>query len=137
MSQKRYLIVELSKQFFCINALNVVEVINFPLVTTVPLSQEHVIGVLNFRGEVVSVIDLGNYLQLGKSNPKGKVVIASIVNSKIGLLVDNVHRITDIEDFAPPENFDESVKYLSGISNTTDDVLMLLDTGKLLESIAG
>lgn len=137
MSQKRYLIVELSGQFFCINALNVVEVINFPDLTTVPLSEEYVNGVLNFRGEVVSVIDLGNYLQIGKSNNKGKVVIVSNLNTKLGLLVDQIHRIADIEDFAPPESFDESIKYLMGISNTTEGVLMLLDTGKLLESIAG
>lgn len=137
MTQKRFLIFELSKQAFCIDALSVVEVIDVPSITKVPLSESHINGVLNFRGEVVSVTDLGIHLGLGKANPKGKIVIVSKNTQKYGLQVDGVSKIMNIDSFDSPESFSSSLKYLIGIYNDSGNITQLLDLNILLASLAG
>lgn len=137
MAQSRFLIFELSRQRFCVNALHVVEVIDIPSITSVPLSEEHVVGVLNFRGDVVTVVDLGAYLALNKANPKGKIVIVSNNSQKYGLLVDEVSKIEDIDKFDSPESFSVNMKYLSGIYNDSGKIILLLDLNKLLASLVG
>jgi chemotaxis signal transduction protein len=137
MVQNRFLIFELSRQSFCIDALSVVEVIDTPTITKVPLSKSHISGMLNFRGEVVSVTDLGIHLGLGKTNPKGKIVIVSKNTQKYGLQVDSMSKIIDIDNFDSPESFSTNLKYLMGTYNDSGNIIQLLDLKILLASLAG
>lgn len=137
MTQSRFLVFELSGQLFCVNAFHVVEVIDIPSITSVPLSEKHTVGVLNFRGDVVTVTDLGAYLELSKTNSKGKIIIVSNNSQKHGFLVDQVSKIEDIDIFDSPESFSVNMKYLSGIFNDSRNIISLLDLNKLLTSLVG
>lgn len=71
-----------------------------------PNSPESVLGMLNFRGELVPLINLGERLGFATSdvNERSVVVVAEVDGEPIGLLVDAVSDIVALkeDDTRPP-----------------------------------
>ena len=108
-------------------------------VTRVPQAPDYVLGVLNLRGRIVTIIDLGRKLGLTPT----QVTDASrnmIVNSQdeyIGLLVD---RIADVvpahwdEVEPPPANIGGMQgKYFQGVFKTENSLISILDVEEVLK----
>ena len=76
--------------------LKVQEINKLLEMTEVPLAPDYVKGILNLRGQIVTVIDLGNKLDLADTETSGDTrnIIVNSNGEYIGLLVD---RIGDVE----------------------------------------
>jgi purine-binding chemotaxis protein CheW len=78
------------------------EIIEYPTDSIIqpPGLSESARGVLNLRGQMVTIIDLRSLYQMPKIDvtPKTKVLIVESVNSKIGLIVDSIDSIIHIEE---------------------------------------
>lgn len=118
--------------------LNVQEINKLMDMTTVPQAPDHVVGILNLRGQIVTIIDLGKKLNLGATE-MGDMSRNIIVNSKdesIGLLVS---RISDVVEAAwdkveaPPANIGGvQGKYFKGVFKTKESLIGILDVQKVL-----
>lgn len=108
--------------------------------TNVPCSPDYILGIMNLRGQIVTVIDLG--LKIGF--PPAKISSASrisIVHSKgeyIGLLVDRVADVISVnrKNIAePPPNLKGTQgRFFQGVIQTqSQDLLALLDVDNVLE----
>ena len=119
--------------------LKVQEINKLIEMTRVPQAPEYVLGILNLRGEIVTIIDLGKKLGL-KSTELSDKTRNIIVNSKgehIGLMVEKISDVVQakfekIE--APPANIGGvQGKYFTGVLKTKDRLIGILDVGKVLE----
>jgi purine-binding chemotaxis protein CheW len=119
--------------------LKVQEINKLIEMTRVPQAPEYVLGILNLRGEIVTIIDLGKKLGL-KSTEFSDKTRNIIVNSKgehIGLMVEKISDVVQakfekIE--APPANIGGvQGKYFTGVLKTKDRLIGILDVGKVLE----
>ena len=119
--------------------LKVQEINKLIEMTRVPQAPEYVLGILNLRGEIVTIIDLGKKLGL-KSTEISDKTRNIIVNSKgehIGLMVEKISDVVQakfekIE--APPANIGGvQGKYFTGVLKTKDRLVGILDVGKVLE----
>lgn len=93
---QRYLTFRLAQEFFAIPLLQVKEVIAMPEVTPVPQTPPHFIGIMNLRGQVITVLDLR--LKLGIKPQKGAetaVVIRDLADVSVGVVVDSVEAGAD------------------------------------------
>ncbi len=103
MKDSQYLTFYLKGEVFGMEVLYVKEIIEYIIITKVPLMQEFLLGVTNIRGNVISVIDLANRLGIGKSEitKRTSIIITEVsINEEIfniGLLVDSVNQVVDIE----------------------------------------
>ena len=63
--------------------------------TPVPCTPPHVAGILNVRGEIITVLDLGAALGLGPGSRSEtqEIVLADRAGTLVGLLVDEVHGV--------------------------------------------
>ncbi len=115
-----------------INIKQVQEINDDLNVTKVPLSPEYVMGIMNLRGQIVTIINLSMKIGLipSKIGPKSRVVITSSKGEHIGLLVDKVTEVITIspEQIAnSPANIKGAQgKFFEGIMHTTDNELMAL-----------
>ncbi len=124
-----------------INILNIQEINKHFEITKVPQSSDFVIGILNLRGKIVTIIDLGKKLELsGVDTGKNRRNI--IVNSKdehIGLLVDSISDVvTSDEDQieSAPSNLNGiKGKYFNGVLKTEDKLIGILDIDEVLKEI--
>ena len=119
--------------------LKVQEVNKLIEMTRVPQAPEYVLGILNLRGEIVTIIDLGKKLGLKSTelNHKTRNIIVNSNGEHIGLMVEQISDVIQAEwekIEPPPANIGEvQGKYFTGVLKTKDRLIGILDVGKVLE----
>ena len=85
------------------------EIIKIGAITDVPHAPSHILGILNLRGRIVTVIDLGARLAL-QASPRGepgRIIILDDGGESVGFLVDHIADVIPVapqELIAPPAN---------------------------------
>jgi purine-binding chemotaxis protein CheW len=104
MEAKRFCTFSLDRLWFGLPVGRVQEVISSPAITPVPLAPRAVAGLINLRGQIVTVIDL--WLALGFEKRPAAMLPAMVVvrseNATLGLLVDEVGEVVE----APEDGFE-------------------------------
>jgi purine-binding chemotaxis protein CheW len=102
------------------------------------VSVDYVIGIINVRGNVVSVIDARTRFGLPSIERTGmsRIIVIEAHKQIIGILVDSVAEVVDVKlneiETAPNVGNDESSRYIDGVVSWDDKLLILVDLDKLL-----
>ena len=108
--------------------------------TPLPGSAGYVAGLVNMRGRIVTVIDLGARLQLAAAtvNPEHSVVIVERGGTLLGLAVDGIVRILAI-DRASLTDTAETLRalrleraYVLGVGEADDELFVAIDPERIL-----
>ena len=128
----------LDDETYGINVMQVKEVLRVSDVTPVPGAPPYVLGIINLRGNVVTVLDMRKRLNLPphEVDDLSRIVIIEAGEMVVGMLVDSVAevvylRASDIES-APSVGKDENALYIQGVYSKNNDLLILVDLNKLL-----
>jgi len=139
---RQYLTFSLAGEHFAVGTLSVKEIIEYGQLTTVPMMPPSIRGVINLRGAVVPVIDLG--ARFGKQQTQvGRrtcIVILEVEHSDehqvIGVLVDAVSEVLEIApaDIEPPPAFGAHIRtdFIQGMGKVGGTFVILLDIGRVL-----
>ena len=139
-----YLSFKLDDETFAIHVKNVLNILEVVRITKVPKSPEYMAGVINLRGIVLPVID--TRLKFGMSaieiTPITCVIVLSInideEDLKIGVLVDAVQEVLEVEDSRIEEPPSIGAKYksefISGMIGVEDNFTMVLNIDKIFTS---
>ena len=128
----------LENEKYGIKVMQVQEVLRMTEIAPVPGAPHYVIGIINLRGNVVTVIDTRRRFGLSdaESDDETRIVIIEADNNVVGILVDSVAEVVDLKtseiETAPNVGNDESSKYIQGVSSRDDELLILVDVNKLL-----
>jgi len=128
----------LAEETYGINVMQVQEVLRVSEIAPVPGAPHYVLGIINLRGNVVTVVDTRIRLGLETSEVTDSTRIVIIEGSKhvVGILVDCVAEVVDLRaselESAPNVGNDESAKYIQGVASHDDKLLILVDLNKLL-----
>ena len=127
----------LNKTLFGILLDKVKEIVKGTSVTPVPLTPEYIEGVMNLRGEPISIIDLKKRLGFEIKAESIYIILCYIKDSIVGFRVD---KILTIHKFSP-ENFKEvpskikediESKYVKGIVRIKEEKYFIIDVDKLI-----
>lgn len=128
----------LGNETYGINVMQVQEVLRYTDIAPVPGAPIYVLGIINLRGNVVTVIDTCQRfgLQPIDVTDNTRIVIIEADSQVIGILVDSVAEVvylrsSEIES-APNVGNDESAKFIQGVANRNGELLILVDLNKLL-----
>jgi purine-binding chemotaxis protein CheW len=128
----------LDNEKYGIKVMQVQEVLRMTEIAPVPGAPDYVIGIINLRGNVVTVIDTRRRFGLmdAEASDETRIVIVEADNNVVGILVDSVAAVVDLRlsevETAPNVGNDESSKYIQGVSSQGDELLILVDVNKLL-----
>ncbi len=128
----------LDNEKYGINVMSVQEVLRITDIAPVPGAPHYVLGIINLRGNVVTVIDTRTRFGLieKESDDSTRIVIIESENQVIGILVDSVAEVVDLKksdiETTPNVGNDESSKYIQGVSSQGEQLLILVDVDKLL-----
>lgn len=135
-----YSVFSISERLFGLEIASVKEVLNFPMITKLPNTQSHVLGIYNLRGEIISLFDMQQLLGLGSRRPSEKdmVLVIGENNRRFSFLVDKDMDFVEFEraQIQIPGNGSEFVKgiFVNGSYNhETLGQILLLDRKLLLE----
>ncbi len=92
IEEEAVVIFRIDKELFAVPAENVVEVFKGGEITTVPCAEPHVRGVLNLRGEIITIIDLSHMIGKGttKGNGAQRAIVLRCQGISAALMVDEV-----------------------------------------------
>jgi purine-binding chemotaxis protein CheW len=128
----------LADEIYGINVMQVQEVLRVSEIAPVPGAPHYVLGIINLRGNVVTVIDTRIRLGLPTAEVTDATRIVIIEGSKhvVGILVDCVAEVVDLPssevESAPNVGSDESSRYIQGVASRDGELLILVDLNKLL-----
>lgn len=111
--------------------------------TQVPHAPEYARGVINLRGEVVTVVDLQSLLDLPPASigASSRNVIVRWQGQRIGMLVERVADVVRVrpEDMEPPPSNvgGASGQWFLGVHKLESQLLMILEVDRLLERESG
>ena len=128
----------LENEKYGINVMRVQEVLRMTEIAPVPGAPNYVLGIINLRGSVVTVLDTRKRFSLSEKEPDDatRIVIIEAENQVVGILVDSVAEVVDLHsadiETAPNVGNDDSSKYIQGVTSQGDQLLILVDVNKLL-----
>lgn len=128
----------LEEETYGINVMQVQEVLRYTEIAPVPGAPDYVLGIINLRGNVVTVIDTRTRFGLANQDvsDQSRIVIIEAEQQVIGILVDSVAEVVYLRtseiDSAPNVGTEESAKFIQGVSNRDGELLILVDLNKLL-----
>ncbi|MDD5051278.1 MAG: chemotaxis protein CheW [Sulfuricurvum sp.] len=138
----QYLLFYSNEVLFGISSAKVVEIVEYPVITKVPMTNNAVLGVANIRGNIVGVIDLSIILWNNATSVSARtslVIVTIEINDEylnVGLVVDEIFEVdslpqTDILN-RPPFGLTIDKKYIDSIATYKNSYLMLLNLSNVL-----
>jgi purine-binding chemotaxis protein CheW len=125
----------LAHEIYAVESRYVQEVCQLKEFTPLPGTPPFIFGLINFRGIILTVIDLRSFFMLPQRGLTGlnKVIIVQTADIKVGILADAIQGISyvHIDEFQPPLPTMTGIRreYIKGI---TGERLIVLDMEKLL-----
>ncbi len=140
-----YLSFWLNDELYAYRVEDVIEVLEMQKITVIPKTPPYIMGVINFRGEILPVIDVRKKCGLEASknlNTPDSVIVVLEINKDdsdnsltVGSLVESVSDVVNVKpiDIMPIPEFDTKInaELTEGIFRHEDKFITILDTNKI------
>ena len=128
--------------FFAIPLSNALEIGHRPEIAPLPNLPKWILGISNVRGEIISFVNLKDFLRIPSSGVKGERRFIIIYNHdmKAGIAVDKTPGIFSMDKIkydiqSSPYRQGEFVKYIKGVTLAGESIINILDTDRLLSAL--
>lgn len=130
-------LVEIGGEIFSVSLKDMREFTELRLVSPVPCCPDYILGQMNLRGDVVTLVDIRPLLNLPPRPIKqgGQVMVVTYQDSPVGILLDAVLDVVYLPAesiLSPAAAGTTSGRYFSGGALHSGKMICLLDLGKLL-----
>lgn len=139
----QYLTFVLGGDTYSIGILGIKEIIEYGVVTTVPMMPPFIRGVINLRGAVVPVLDLLARFGTGRTEAARRtcIVIVEVQNRNetldVGILVDAVNEVVGIapEDIEPAPTLGSNIdtRFVAGMGKVDGQFVAILNVDKVAD----
>lgn len=139
--ENKFLMFKLGSEEYGIDIKRITAIEELPQITAIPDMPNFVKGVINLRGKVIPAVDLR--LRFGieekEYDDRTCIVIVSINESTVGLIVDIVSEVHEIDekDIGPPPSFKNTSgkeQYIAGLAKKGKEVKIILDVQKIISN---
>lgn len=128
-------VFKLGDEHFAVETDRVQGINDIMSITRVPKAPKYIKGLINLRGSIKSLVDLNLLLNVNHENEQNNIIILTVEDEEIGILVDEVEEVLDIEEKSIQKldkDVDKTQPYLKGILNYEDKLLTIIDIDKIL-----
>ncbi len=128
----------LDNETYGINVMQVQEVLRYSNIAPVPGAPSYVLGIINLRGNVVTVLDTRQRFGLssGEITDNTRIVIIESDHQVVGILVDSVSEVVYLRqseiELTPNVGNEDNSKFIQGVCNKNNELLILVDLNRLL-----
>ena len=129
---------KLAGETYGVNVMQVQEVLRYTEIAPVPGAPPYVLGIINLRGNVVTVIDTRTRFGLSDTEitDNTRIIVIEAEKNVVGILVDAVAEVVYLKqseiETAPNVGNEESAKFIQGVCHKNGELLILIDLNKLL-----
>ena len=141
ITKQAYLSFKLNNELFAVNAFKVLEVLEQQDITEIPQTPDYVLGVINFRGEILPVFDTRVKFNMPAREARQKfviVVLDLIVDGQkvlVGTTADGVKDVIEVDEKeikeVPEVGSSFNIEFLDGILHRDNGFIMMLNVDKV------
>lgn len=134
----QYVTFKLDDETYGINVMRIQEVLRYTEIAPVPGAPDYVLGIINLRGNVVTVIDTRRRFGLpdAEVTDATRIVVIEAENQVMGVLVDSVAEVVYLRqseiETAPNVGNEESARFIQGVCNKNGELIILVEFDKML-----
>jgi purine-binding chemotaxis protein CheW len=134
----QYVTFRLDDETYGINVMHIQEVLRYSEIAPVPGSPDYVLGIINLRGNVVTVIDTRRRFGLNDADvtDASRIVVMESADQVMGILVDSVAEVVYLKsseiETAPNVGSEESARFIQGVCNKNGELIILVEFDKML-----
>ncbi len=135
----RFLQFDLGDEHYAVDLLTVREVISLPETTKIPRAPAYFLGVMNLRGQVISIIDLRKKLSIKnkEDNSEEAVIIVDVCGIFVGIIVDSINKVLVFKESdlsaMPGASVNINTEYINGIHKKDDVLTVIMNLSKALD----
>lgn len=128
-------VFKLNEEQFAVETGKVQSINDAMEITKVPKAPAHIKGLINLRGNVISLLDINLLLGTPKQDEKqNNIIILEMEDELVGITVDQVDEVLDVEEELIEKVNDGKKAYIEGVINFKDRIVTLIDIDKLLSN---
>jgi purine-binding chemotaxis protein CheW len=139
LPERQYCVFRAGRERFCLSVLEVEEVVDWPLVTRIPLAPAFLMGVFNLRGTIVPLIDIA-FTEGRRSGLLPKhVVVARLKEElsredlRLGIAADEVVGTYSATEDALLDQAPSDVPHCRGLLRHEDRLALVVDLRRLVD----
>ncbi len=128
------LIIEVAGGLYGVDSTSVREIVPMLPAARLPGAPGHVRGVVNLRGQLLTVVDLGSRLTgSAPADSEGSIVVVVSGDRTLGVLVADVHDVQELQ-LVPTERevLARADGLLTGVGRLSDEVVLVIDIPELV-----
>lgn len=132
---KQYIVVQLGSEKYGIDIGYVDNIVRMQKITRVPKAQSYFKGVINLRGEIVSVMSIRTKMGLEDDvfTNSSRIIILKIEDrGALGIIVDQVCEVVTLSDDEIEKVSDSRDMFINGIGKKTDTLISLLEINAIV-----
>jgi len=128
-------IFKVNEEQFAVEASTVQSINDMMEITNVPKSAAYIKGLINLRGNIISLLDINLLLDIEKGSvDQENIIILNLKDESVGVTVDQVDEVLEIEtNLIEKIETDKDKAYIKGVINFKDRIVTLIDISKLIE----
>ncbi|MFQ6135622.1 MAG: chemotaxis protein CheW [Candidatus Hydrothermarchaeales archaeon] len=129
----------LASEEYAFDISKVREIVRVKEITRIPNAPSYVRGVINLRGKIIVVIDLGKKLGLeSELTESARIIVLEIADRTAGVIVDSVSEVLRLNKEGiqePPSEIADKInmKFLKGVCVLDERLLIMLEPDEILK----
>lgn len=126
-------IFNLGDEQFAVETASVQGINDIMEITKVPKASQYIKGLINLRGNVISLLDINLLLNIKKNTEveQSNIIILKMEEEQVGITVDQVDEVLEVEENIIEKVDEQRKTYIKGVINFQDRVVTLIDIDKL------
>lgn len=130
----------LEDEVYGIHVMQVKEVQRLTEIAPVPGAQHYVLGIVNLRGNVITVVDARTLFGLPQAEmtDSSRIIVIELDDQVIGVLVDQVADVVYLNrselERAPNIGTEESARFIQGVCYHNETLITLLNFDRIIET---
>lgn len=137
-NENQFITFQVGDEEYGVDILQVQEIIRYMEPTKIPNSPKMIKGVINFRGEIIPVIDMRKRLELPerKYDHFSVIIVLEVETRIMGIVVDQISGLTAFTDEEVQETSHLSTglkaEFVKGLGNHNGQLIILLNVAQVL-----
>lgn len=137
MAERQFVIFRLNNEEYGIDIQNVREIVLMPEITKYPQAEDFIEGIINLRGKIIPIIDLGKrfYGSATETGDASRIIVVSCRDQILGIIVDEVKEVIYLKESMiepPPALIRQTNSGVTGVGNMDNRLIIILDLGQTL-----
>lgn len=143
MTKQTFLTFKMDQEFFAVNVVKVLEVLEKQQITKIPQSPDYILGIINFRGNILPVINTRVKFNLPtrEIDDMNLIIIYDLStetkNVSLAATADSVKDVIEIDENeitpVPEMGILYNAKFIKGVIRRNEEFILVLNIDKVFE----